>query len=95
MSKTKVAILGATGAVGQRFVQLLENHPWFEVSALTGSERSVGKKYGEMCLLGAARFRPGVRARDDGRPFRLGFRCAPGLLGAALASCPGPRACPR
>ena len=49
MSKTKVAILGATGAVGQRFVQLLENHPWFEVSALTGSERSVGKRFGEVC----------------------------------------------
>ena len=49
MSKTKVAILGATGAVGQRFVQLLEKHPWFEVAALTGSERSVGKKYGEVC----------------------------------------------
>ena len=49
MSKTKVAILGATGAVGQRFVQLLENHPWFEVIALTGSERSVGKKYGDIC----------------------------------------------
>ena len=49
MSKTKVAILGATGAVGQRFVQLLENHPWFEVSALTGSDRSVGKKYEGIC----------------------------------------------
>jgi aspartate-semialdehyde dehydrogenase len=46
MSKIKVAILGATGAVGQRFVQLLENHPWFEVSALTGSDRTVGQKYG-------------------------------------------------
>ncbi len=49
MSKTKVAILGATGAVGQRFVQLLENHPWFEVTALTGSDRSVGEKYGDIC----------------------------------------------
>jgi aspartate-semialdehyde dehydrogenase len=49
MSKTKVAILGATGAVGQRFVKLLENHPWFEVAALTGSDRSVGKRYGEIC----------------------------------------------
>jgi len=49
MSKIKVAVLGATGAVGQRFVQLLENHPWFEVAALTGSERSIGKKYGEVC----------------------------------------------
>jgi len=49
MSKIKVAILGATGAVGQRFIQLLENHPWFEVSALTGSDRSVGKTYAEAC----------------------------------------------
>jgi aspartate-semialdehyde dehydrogenase len=49
MSKKKVAILGATGAVGQRFVQLLENHPWFEVSALTGSDRSVGQTYAEAC----------------------------------------------
>ena len=49
MSKIKVSILGATGAVGQRFVQLLENHPWFEISALTGSERSIGKKYGDVC----------------------------------------------
>jgi aspartate-semialdehyde dehydrogenase len=49
MSKLKVAILGATGAVGQRFVQLLERHPWFEVSALTGSDRSVGRRYGETC----------------------------------------------
>jgi aspartate-semialdehyde dehydrogenase len=40
-----VAILGATGAVGQRFVQLLEGHPWFEVVALTGAERAVGQKY--------------------------------------------------
>jgi aspartate-semialdehyde dehydrogenase len=49
MSKIKVAVLGATGAVGQRFVQLLDNHPWFEVSALTGSDRSVGQTYGEAC----------------------------------------------
>ena len=34
MSKIKVAVLGATGAVGQRFVQLLENHPWFEVDGV-------------------------------------------------------------
>jgi aspartate-semialdehyde dehydrogenase len=42
-----VAILGATGAVGQRFVQLLEGHPWFEVHELVGSDRSAGKTYGE------------------------------------------------
>ncbi|MBI5036072.1 aspartate-semialdehyde dehydrogenase [Candidatus Micrarchaeota archaeon] len=45
----KVAILAATGSVGQRFVQLLEGHPWFEVSVLAASERSVGKKYSEAC----------------------------------------------
>lgn len=49
MSKRKVAVLGATGAVGQRFVQLLHNHPWFEVTALTGSDRTIGQPYGEGC----------------------------------------------
>jgi aspartate-semialdehyde dehydrogenase len=42
----KAAILGATGLVGQRFVQLLNDHEWFEISTLTGSERSIGSKYG-------------------------------------------------
>lgn len=42
----KAAILGATGLVGQRFVQLLNDHPWFEISTLTGSDRSVGMEYG-------------------------------------------------
>lgn len=42
-----VGVLGATGTVGQRFVQLLENHPWFEVKAVTGSDRTVGRPYGE------------------------------------------------
>lgn len=46
--KLPVAILGATGAVGQRFVQLLADHPWFEIAALTGSDRSIGKPYGEV-----------------------------------------------
>lgn len=49
MTKVKVAILGATGAVGQRFVQLLEDHPWFEVTALTGSGRTVGQTYSAGC----------------------------------------------
>ncbi|MDP3988011.1 MAG: aspartate-semialdehyde dehydrogenase [Candidatus Levybacteria bacterium] len=47
MKKIKVGILGATGAVGQRFVQLLENHPWFEAYALCASEKNAGKKYRE------------------------------------------------
>lgn len=43
----RVGILGATGAVGQRFVQLLEGHPWFTVTALAASERSAGKTFEE------------------------------------------------
>lgn len=49
MSKIPVIVLGATGSVGQRFVQLLDSHPWFEVVALTGSERSVGQPYAQAC----------------------------------------------
>ncbi len=45
MQKIKVGILGATGMVGQRFVQLLESHPWFEVSYVAASEQSAGKPY--------------------------------------------------
>lgn len=45
--KQPVAVLAATGAVGQRFVSLLEDHPWFEVTVVTGSERTVGRRYGE------------------------------------------------
>ena len=43
--KLKVGILGGTGMVGQRFISLLENHPWFEVVAIAASPRSAGKKY--------------------------------------------------
>ena len=50
--RQKIGILGATGMVGQRFIQLLENHPWFEVAWLAASDRSEGKVYGE-----AARWR--------------------------------------
>lgn len=46
--KIPVGVLAATGAVGQRFVQLLAEHPWFEVVAVTGSDRSVGHPYGEV-----------------------------------------------
>ncbi|HVT45896.1 MAG TPA: aspartate-semialdehyde dehydrogenase [Thermoanaerobaculia bacterium] len=42
-----VAVLGATGSVGQRFVQLLANHPWFRLHEVAASERSAGKYYGE------------------------------------------------
>ena len=46
-NKYPIGILGATGMVGQRFIQLLENHPWFEIAWLAASDRSSGKKYGE------------------------------------------------
>jgi aspartate-semialdehyde dehydrogenase len=46
--KLRVAVLGATGTVGQRFIQLLEGHPWFELAAVVGSERSAGRAYGEV-----------------------------------------------
>ena len=46
--KWPVAVLGATGAVGQTFIRLLENHPWFELREVAASERSAGKKYGSV-----------------------------------------------
>lgn len=49
MSKTPVAVLGATGAVGQRFLQLLQDHPWFVVAEVLASDRSAGKTYREAC----------------------------------------------
>ncbi|MSS63843.1 aspartate-semialdehyde dehydrogenase [Velocimicrobium porci] len=45
--KLKVGILGGTGMVGQRFISLLENHPWFEVTLVAASQRSAGKSYEE------------------------------------------------
>jgi aspartate-semialdehyde dehydrogenase len=48
MEKLNVAVLGATGAVGQRFIDLLENHPWFKVTEVIGSSRSAGQPYGEI-----------------------------------------------
>ncbi len=49
MHKINVAVIGATGMVGQRFIQLLQEHPWFELTAVVGSERSAGRTYGEAC----------------------------------------------
>jgi aspartate-semialdehyde dehydrogenase len=49
MKKYRVGILGATGTVGQRFVQLLQGHPQFEITALAASDRSAGKPYAEAC----------------------------------------------
>ncbi len=49
MERRRVGILGATGMVGQRFIQLLSNHPWFEIAWLAASDRSAGKTYAEAC----------------------------------------------
>ncbi|MCE9644436.1 MAG: aspartate-semialdehyde dehydrogenase [Chloroflexi bacterium] len=48
-SRIPVAVLGATGSVGQRFISLLEHHPWFKVVALVASDRSVGQRYSDAC----------------------------------------------
>ena len=45
--KLRVGILGGTGMVGQRFISLLENHPWFQVTTIAASARSAGKTYQE------------------------------------------------
>ncbi|MBM6926301.1 aspartate-semialdehyde dehydrogenase [Pseudoflavonifractor phocaeensis] len=47
MEKYKVGVIGGTGMVGQRFVSLLENHPWFQLTAIAASSRSAGKTYEE------------------------------------------------
>ena len=47
MKKYKVGILGATGMVGQRFITLLQGHPWFNVVSLAASPKSTGKSYQE------------------------------------------------
>ena len=52
MAKIRASVLGATGAVGQRFIEQLWDHPWFELTSLAASERSAGKKYSD-----AARWR--------------------------------------
>ena len=79
-----VAVLGATGSVGQRFVQLLAVHPWFRPAELVASERSAGKRYREATDWRLDAFMPEVAAdqrirglqRGSGEPGRL--LCPPG-----------------
>ncbi len=75
MKKTKVGILGATGMVGQRFVQLLENHPWFEVTELAASEKSSGKTYDEAV---AGRWKVSSDIPEYARKMKV-KDCTPGL----------------
>ena len=62
--KLRVGILGATGMVGQRFISLLENHPWFEVVTLAASPRSAGKTYEEAV---GDRWKMDLRCRKQSR----------------------------
>ena len=76
--KWPVAILGATGAVGQMFVRLLAVHPWFEIAELAASERSAGKKYGEVTRwLEGPVPPPAIQARRV-------IACDPGVVGAPI-----------
>ncbi|MCU0861076.1 MAG: aspartate-semialdehyde dehydrogenase [Methanomassiliicoccales archaeon] len=63
MRKVQVAVLGATGMIGQRFVQLLEGHPWFDIGGLFASERSDGKKLGEVNKVKDHAFMPETLSR--------------------------------
>ena len=73
MDPIKVGVLGATGAVGQRFVQLLEGHPWFRVTALAASDASAGKTYGA-----ATHWRLSADVPDYARDMVI-QTCTPGL----------------
>ncbi|MGD1059901.1 MAG: aspartate-semialdehyde dehydrogenase [Methanomassiliicoccales archaeon] len=63
MRKMQVAVLGATGMIGQRFVQMLEDHPWFEIHGLYASERSEGKRLSEVVKVKDYGFMPETMAR--------------------------------
>ncbi len=75
MEKIKVGILGATGSVGQRFVQLLADHPSFEIAALAASERSVGKSYREACNWFLSADIPGDAAEMEVQPIDTSLNC--------------------
>ena len=81
-----VGILGATGAVGQRFVQLLDGHPWFRVTALAASDRSAGRPYHEACQWLLPTDMPDwagkmvLRSTEPDLPCQLVFSALPGSI---------------
>ena len=80
--KIPVGILGATGVVGQRFIQMLEHHPWFQVAWLAASDRSAGQTYGE-----AARWRLKTPIPEPVRSMKVSNAApdgAPRIIFAAL-----------
>lgn len=73
--RIRAGILGATGAVGQKFVELLRDHPWFEVTALAASERSAGRRYADAVRwIGDGRV-PGAAAALEVRPAEPPLDC--------------------
>lgn len=80
MKRLPVAILGATGLVGQRLIQLLDDHPWFEISALAASDNSAGKKYAD-----AVKWQLPTRIPDAVRA-RVVQSCEPPLDAALIFS---------
>src|SRR2546425_7413954 len=79
-----VAVLGATGSVGQRFVQLLNGHPWFRLHEVVASERSAGKRYGEAADWRLETLLPRDAASMDVKP--LGAELESRLLFSGLDS---------
>jgi len=75
MKKIAVAILGATGSVGQHFISLLAHHPWFDVVAVAASERSVGKRYGEVVNWNLSDSIPDKVAKLEVLPIDADFDC--------------------
>jgi aspartate-semialdehyde dehydrogenase len=82
MNKIKVGVLGATGAVGQRFVQLLTNHPYFDLTILAASERSAGRTYREAATWILPEPMPAQLANMEVQPISTDLDCA--LLFSAL-----------
>ena len=85
-NKYRVGILGATGTVGQRFVQLLEGHPQFEITALAASDRSAGRPYAEACAWKLAGSIPEY-VREIGAADRSAARLRHNLFQLAVDCC--------
>src|SRR5688572_17622978 len=75
MKKLRAGILGATGTVGQRMIQLLANHPWFEVSAVAASDNSAGKNYAQATKWMLDTPIPESVARMTVEPCKPGLEC--------------------
>jgi aspartate-semialdehyde dehydrogenase len=90
--KFSVAILGATGSVGQRFIQLLQGHPWFEVNELVASDRSSGQRYADVCDWRVSDSIPDfardmrVKGLNDEIESRVVFSSLPGGLASEVES---------